>query len=95
MKALIMRMKRALEPVVLQSVAVCCSVLQRVAACCSVLQCVAVCCSVWYHLCKAMIARMKRALKPKFAEITHFNLGVIEAGCASVGCVYARVCALV
>jgi len=31
------------RPVVLQSVAVCCSVLQYVAVCCSVLQCVAVC----------------------------------------------------
>ena len=31
---------------VLQCVAVCCSVLQYVAVCCSVLQCVAVCCSV-------------------------------------------------
>ena len=33
-------------PLVLQCVAVCCSVLQCVAVCCSVLQCVAVCCSV-------------------------------------------------
>ena len=32
--------------IVLQFVAVCCSVLQCVAVCCSVLQCVAVCCSV-------------------------------------------------
>jgi len=32
--------------VMLQCVAVCCSVLQCVAVCCSVLQCVAVCCSV-------------------------------------------------
>ena len=32
--------------VLLQRVAVCCSVLQRVAVCCSVLQCVAACCSV-------------------------------------------------
>ena len=32
--------------IVLQCVAVCCSVLQCVAVCCSVLQCVAVCCSV-------------------------------------------------
>ena len=32
--------------IVLQCVAVCCSVLQYVAVCCSVLQCVAVCCSV-------------------------------------------------
>jgi len=32
--------------VLLQCVAVCCSVLQCVAVCCSVLQCVAVCCSV-------------------------------------------------
>ena len=35
-----------LRTVVLQCVAVCCSVLQCVAVCCSVLQCVAVCCSV-------------------------------------------------
>ena len=32
--------------VVLQCVAVCCSVSQCVAVCCSVLQCVVVCCSV-------------------------------------------------
>jgi len=32
--------------IVLQRVAVCCSVLQCAAVCCSVLQCVAVCCSV-------------------------------------------------
>jgi len=32
--------------VLLQCVAVCCSVLQCVAVCCSVLQCAAVCCSV-------------------------------------------------
>jgi len=32
--------------IVLQCVAVCCSVLQCVAVCCSVLQCVAVCCNV-------------------------------------------------
>ena len=32
--------------VLLQCVAVCCSVLQCIAVCCSVLQCVAVCCSV-------------------------------------------------
>ena len=32
--------------VMLQCVAVCCSVLQCVAVCCTVMQCVAVCCSV-------------------------------------------------
>ena len=38
--------KRVLFQIVLQCVAVCCSVLQCVAVRCSVLQCVAVCCSV-------------------------------------------------
>ena len=37
--------------VLLQCVAVCCSVLQCVAVCCSVLQCVAVCCSVLQLMC--------------------------------------------
>jgi len=36
--------------IVLQRVAVRCSVLQCVAACCSVLQCVAVCCSVLHRV---------------------------------------------
>jgi len=40
-----MRQTYGAHAVLLQCVAVCCSVLQCVAVCCSVLQCVAVCCS--------------------------------------------------
>ena len=35
--------------ILLQSVAVCCSLLQSIAVCCSMLQCVAVCADVIYH----------------------------------------------
>jgi len=41
--------------IVLQCVAICCSVLQRVAVCCSVLQCVVECCMLSCQTKKSMI----------------------------------------
>jgi len=46
---------------VLQCVAVCCSVLQYVAVCCSVLQCVAVCCSVLKYQTDRQVKRACRS----------------------------------
>jgi len=55
-----------MREVVLQCVAVCCSVLQCVAVCCGVLQCVAVCCSVLQL--KWISARMREVCEGRYVE---------------------------
>jgi len=65
---------------VLQSVAVCCSVLQCVAVCCSVLQCVAVCCSVLQCVaeCCSVLQRVQRSSATLYTFSATWNVAHIE-----------------
>jgi len=62
---------------VLQCVAVCCSVLQYVATCCIMLQCVAVCCSTIQYIAVSRVTRTKERTRTQTASVRQDGHGAL------------------